>query len=62
MNIVWGPANNRGALAFVHIPPYALALARNADSDLKQLFGAKLTGESQQYNQPWTEWFVAFYF
>jgi hypothetical protein len=22
MNAIWGPAENRGALAFMHIPPY----------------------------------------
>lgn len=26
MNEAWGPATNRGALAFVHIPPYVFAL------------------------------------
>ena len=23
MELAWGPADTRGALAFVHIPPYA---------------------------------------
>ena len=27
MDAVWGPSSRRGALAFMHIPPYVLSLA-----------------------------------